>query len=100
MLGDMIKNAVESAVNVVSQTLDIGRAYPAGEAAAIFDVTVEVLDGWVREGLIKPVFPDGDRSYSGFVIAKLLGWPLSEDSRDYMLGRNPVGMSVPSMGLA
>ena len=73
------------------QPLDIGRAYPAGETAEFLGITVFVLNQRVRQGLIKPVFPDGDRRYSGFVIAKLLGWSLSEDSRDYMPGRNPVG---------
>ena len=90
MLFGMNDNAGAPAVTVVSPTLDIGRAYSASETAAILDVTVEALDEWVREGLIEPVFPDGEPSYSGFVLAKLLGWPLSEDSRDYMPGRDPV----------
>ena len=90
MLGGMIKNAAGAAVNVIPADLDIGRAYPANETAEFLGITVFVLNQRVRQGLIKPVFPDGDRRYSGFVIAKLLGWSLSEDPRDYMPGRNPL----------
>ena len=38
----------------------------------------------MREGKVKPVFDTGDRRYSGYVIARLLDWPLSDDPRDYV----------------
>ena len=62
---------------VIPPTLDIGRAYSAGEAAAILGITPYVLNERVREGRLKPVFDSGDRRYSGYVLAQLLGWPLS-----------------------
>ena len=64
--------------------LDIGRAYSGEEAARFLGITVFVLNQRVREGKIKPVFDTGDRRYSGYVIARLLDWPLSDDPRDYM----------------
>ena len=70
--------------------LDIGRAYSANGTAAILDVTVGVLNERVREGQITPIFPTGDRRYSGYMLARLLGWPLSDDPQDYMPGREPV----------
>ena len=70
--------------------LDIGRAYSAADAAAILGIHPSVLNERYREGLIKPVFESGDRRYSGYVLAKLLGWPLSEDPRDYMPRKDPV----------
>ena len=39
---------------------------------------------------IKPVFENGDRRYSGYTLARLLGWPLSDDPKDYMLRKDPV----------
>ena len=71
-------------------TLDIGRAYSASDAAAILGVTVYVLNERVREGVIQPVLPTGDRRYSGYLLAKLLGWPLSENPQDYMPRKDPV----------
>ena len=70
--------------------LDIGRAYSANDTAAILDLTVGVLNERVREGQITPIFPTGDRRYSGYALAKLLGWPLSDNPQDYMPGRDPV----------
>ena len=84
MLFGMNENAGAPAVTVVSPTLDIYRFYSASETAAIFGATVEALDEWVCEGFIQPVFLDGEPRYSGFAIAKLLGWPLSDDPRDYL----------------
>ena len=75
---------------VIPATLDIGRAYSAGEAAAILGITTYVLNERVREGRLKPVFDSGDRRYSGYVLARLLGWPLSDDPRDYLPGDGPV----------
>ena len=63
---------------VVSPTLDIGRAYSATDAAAILGITPYVLNERAREGWIKPLFETGDRRYSGYVLAKLLGWPLGD----------------------
>ena len=71
----------------VSPTLDIGRAYSAGEAAAILGITTYVLNERVREGLLKPVFENGDRRYSGYALAQLLGWPLGDNPHDYLPGR-------------
>ena len=76
--------------SVIPPTLDIGRAYSAGEAAAILGITPYVLNERVREGRLKPVFDSGDRRYSGYVLAQLLGWPLSDDPRDYLPGGGPV----------
>lgn len=67
-----------------SASLDIGRAYSASDAAAILGITTYVLNERVREGLIKPVFETGDRRYSGYVLAQLLGWPVSDNPRDYL----------------
>ena len=71
-------------------SLDIGRAYSANDTAAILDLTVGVLNERVREGLITPIFPTGDRRYSGYMIARLLGWPLSDNPKDYMPRKDPV----------
>ena len=66
---------------VISPTLDIGRAYNAGEAAAILGITTYVLNERVREGWVKPLFETGDRRYSGYALAQLLGWPLDDNLR-------------------
>ena len=71
---------------VISPTLDIGRTYNASDAAPILDITPYVLNERVREGWVKPVFETGDRRYSGYVLAQLLGWPLSDNHRDDLLG--------------
>ena len=73
-----------------SPLLDIGRAYSATDTAAILGITVAVLNERVRESQILPIFPTGDRRYSGYALAKLLGWPLSDNPLDYMPGRDPV----------
>ena len=64
---------------VISPTLDIGRAYSATAAAEILGITTYVLNERVKEGWIKPLFETGDRRYSGYVLAKLLGWPLKDN---------------------
>ena len=64
---------------------NIYRFYSAGETADKFAATVEALDERVREGCIEPVFLEGESRYSGFVIAQILGWPLSDDPLDYLL---------------
>ena len=74
----------------VSLSLDIGRAYNATDAAALLGITPYVLNERVRESWLKPVFETGDRRYSGYALAQLLGWPLSSDPRDYL----PAGSSV------
>ena len=73
----------------IPPSLDIGRAYNASDAAAILGITPYVLNERVREGLLKPVFENGDRRYSGYALAQLLGWPLGSDPRDYPPGRRP-----------
>ena len=66
---------------LVSPTLDIGRAYGANDAAAILGITTYVLNERVKEGWIKPLFETGDRRYSGYALAQLLGWPLKDNLR-------------------
>ena len=68
--------------------LDIGRAYSANDTAAILGIAPSVLNERVRQGLITPIFPTGDRRYSGYALAKLLGWSLSDDPRDYLPEQN------------
>ena len=58
---------------LVSPTLDIGRAYNAADATAILGITPYVLNERVRQGWIKPLFETGDRRYSGYALAQLLG---------------------------
>ena len=84
----MAGESILSLPKVVSPTLDIGRAYSAKEAAAILGVTESTFNERVREGLVKPVFDSGDRRYSGYVLAKLLGWP--DKLQEYMPRRKPV----------
>ncbi len=64
--------------------LSIGRGYTAEEAAAILGISTRTLNERVREGHIKPIFHAGERRYSGYALAQLLGWPLTDDPRDYM----------------
>ena len=71
--------------------LEIGRAYSAEDAGYFLGITVFVLNQRVREGQILPIFHAGDRRYSGYMIARLLGWPLSDNPQDYMPGKDPVG---------
>ena len=52
----------------IPPSLDIGRAYNASDAAAILGITPYVLNERVREGLLKPVFENGDRRYSGYAL--------------------------------
>ena len=47
-------------------------------------VKVRTFNERVRGGWITPIWTDGECRYSGFAIARLLGWPLSDDPRDYM----------------
>ena len=81
---------------VVSPTLDIGRAYNAKEAAAILGITPYVLNERVREGWIKPMFETGDRRYSGYALAQLLGWPLTDKVRRLEASGEPEAMDVGS----
>ena len=85
------KSSLSPPVTAPPPTLDIGRAYNASEAFAILGITPYVLNERVREGLLKPVFENGDRRYSGYALAQLLGWPLGDNPRDYLPGRSPVG---------
>lgn len=66
--------------------LTIGRAYTAVEAAAILGMSKSAFNERVREGRIRPIFENGERRFSGYVLARLLGWPLTDDPRDYMPG--------------
>ena len=90
------KSSLSPPVTVPPPTLDIGRAYSAGEAAAILGITPYVLNERVREGLLKPVFENGDRRYSGYALAQLLGWPLGDNPCDYLPGRGQVGAGSAS----
>lgn len=53
--------------------LSIERAYRADEAAAILGISTRTLNDRVRQGYIQPIFHVGERRYSGFAIARLLG---------------------------
>ena len=81
---------------VVPVTLDIGRAYSAGEAAAILGITTYVLNERLREGWLKPVFESGDRRYSGYALAQLLGWELSVSPREDLIADVAVSSEVVS----
>ena len=81
---------------IVSPTLDPGRAYNATDAAAILGITPYVLNERVREGLIKPIFETGDRRYSGYVLAQILGWPLGDNPEGDPPVAVPVTASSPS----
>ena len=70
--------------------LHIGRAYNARDAAATLGLSEGVLNLRVREGIIVPMFPNGDRRYSGYELARLLGWPVSDDPKDYMFRKDAV----------
>ena len=59
--------------------LEIGRAYTAEETAAFFGISKSALNDRVREGFLKPVFERGDRRFSGYDIARRLGWSLSDN---------------------
>ena len=74
---------------LVSPTLDIGRAYGANDAAAILGITTYVLNERVKEGWIKPLFETGDRRYSGYALALLLGWPLKDNLLQYLPAAAP-----------
>ena len=71
--------------------LSIGRGYTAEEAAAILGISTRTLNERVREGYIKPIFHAGERRYSCYALARLLGWPLTDDPRDYL----PVSDAYP-----
>ena len=66
--------------------LSIGRASTASEAAAILGMGKSMFNERVREGRIRPIFENGERRFSGYVLARLLGWPLTDHPRDYMPG--------------
>ena len=51
-------------------------------------MTVEALEERVCEGCIEPVFLEGELRYSGFAIARILGWPLSDDPLDFLPGQD------------
>ena len=42
-----------------------------------------------REGYLKPVFENGDRRYSGYVLAERLGWRLDGGALVGLLGGGP-----------
>ncbi len=65
-------------------TLSIGRGYTAEEAAAILGISTRTLNERVKQGYIKPIFHAGERRYSGYALAQILGWPLTDNPRDYM----------------
>ena len=78
--------------------LRIGLVYSANDTAAILGIAASVLNERVRQGLISPVFSVGDRTYSGYTLAKLLGWPISDNPDDYLPGREPVKPVGPVPG--
>ena len=75
--------------------LSIGRAYSAVETSELLSMDVSAFNKRVSEGMIKHVRPTGERRYSGFLTAKLLGRPLFENVEEYQ----PSGpMDIPSAG--
>ena len=74
--------------------LSVGRAYSAVEAAEILNMDVRTFNKRVSEGMISPMWHIGERRFSGFLIARLLGWPLSENVEDYLPGGR-MDMSPP-----
>ena len=64
--------------------LDIGRAYSGRDAAKLLGITEGTLNERVKEGELTPIFRTGDRRYSGYDLAKLLRWPLTDNPADYM----------------
>lgn len=81
----MMSNAGPPAFEIVSPSnLDLYRFYPAQETAERIGATVEALDEWVRQGFLKPVILDGEPEFSGFAIARILGWPVSDDPGVYL----------------
>ena len=81
---------------VISPSLDVGRAYNAKGTAAILGITPYVLNERVREGWIKPMFEIGDRRYSGYALAQLLGWPLADKVRRLEASGEPEAMGLAS----
>ena len=53
--------------------LSIGRAYSKVEAASLLNMNVRTFNRRVAEGMISPIWPRGERRFSGYAIAKLLG---------------------------
>ena len=78
------KSSLPSTYEENVPVLHIGRAYNARDAAAILGISESVLNERVREGVLQPIFSSGDRRYSGYVLARLMGWPVSEDPSDYL----------------
>ena len=69
--------------------LRLDRAYCAADAARILRIGVTSFNERVRAGVISPIPMGGDRRFSGFELARLLGWPLTDDPRDYMPKSEP-----------
>ena len=71
---------------IVEPILRLDRAYSASDTAEIFGMSTRMLDERVKRGWISPIRPVSPRyrRYSGFAIAKRLGWPLTDDPRDYI----------------
>ena len=64
--------------------LRLDRTYSAAEASQIIGVQVSAFNEKVRRGCINPIPVPGARRFSGFTLAQLLGWPLTDDPRDYI----------------
>ena len=73
--------------------LRLDRTYSAAEAAQIIGIKVSAFNEKVRRGCISPIPVPGARRFSGFTLAQLLGWPLTDDPRDYMPRPEPTVFS-------
>ena len=73
--------------------LRLDRAYTANDAAAILGMKPSAFNERVRRGELSPLPFSGDRRYSGFILARQLGWPLTDDPYDYMPRPEPTVFS-------
>ena len=81
-------------VSVGSVRLMIDRAYSTRETAELLSMDIRTFNRRVAEGMIMPLWPRGQRRFSGYTIARLLGWSLSDDVKDY-LPSGAAGMGSP-----
>ncbi len=85
-------------MKVAEPRLRLDRAYEAKVAAKMLGMNVRVFNERVREGWVSPINNVGERRFSGYALAKKLGWPLTDDPRDYMPSAQvPAAMRYPGL---
>ena len=84
--------------NIDRLELSIGRAYSATDAADLLDMDIRTFNRRVSEGMLEPLWSLGSRRFSGFDIARLLHWPLSDDAKDYVPVKMAKGSHLGSLG--